>query len=131
MARHRNAAANVRLLKVGETVRHALSRILLVEEFSDPDLAGVSITVTQACVSPGLRNATVYVIPLGGDNEEKVIEGLNRAAGFLRGRLAHEVRLKYSPKLDFSLDASFNEAQRIEKILASPAVRRDLEAKDD
>ena len=131
MARQRNAEAIVRLLRVGETVRHALSRIMLRQEFTDPDLAGVSVTVTQANVSSDLRNATIYVIPLGGTNEAEVIEALNRAAGFLRGRLASEVRLKYLPKLQFELDGSFNEARRIEELLASPAVKRDLEGKSD
>ena len=137
MTRHRKdtrsgKAPSQRQLRVGEEIRHALSEILRRAHFRDPVLAEASVTVTEARVSPDLRNATVFVMPLGGDIEP-VVEALNRASAFLRGQLADAVRLKYMPKLNFVHDESFDEANRIDALLHSEAVRRDLDpaARDD
>lgn len=126
MAKERSGG-NVRLLRVGENIRHALSDILSRDEVQDPELVGVPITVSEVQVSPDLRHAIVYVVPLGGERAPEVVQALNRAAAFLRGRLAGAVHLKYLPKLVFRLDETFAEADRVERILRSEKVRRDLE----
>jgi ribosome-binding factor A len=115
-----------RQLRAGELVRHALMDILMREEFNDPDLHGKSITVTEVRVSPDLKHATAFAAPLGGQDMAKTVEALNRAAGFLRGRLAREVELRYTPQVRFVADDSYDEARRIDQLLASPRVRRDL-----
>ena len=115
-------------LRAGELVRHALTDILAREEFADPALRGKSITITEVRCSPDLKHATAFCAPLGGktDDMAKTAEALNRAAGFLRGRLAREVELRAVPSLRFVADDSYDEARRIDELLASPAVRRDL-----
>ena len=120
-----------RLLRVGENIRHALSEILSREELQDEALKGVSVTVTEVRCSPDLRNATVYVMPLGGVHEQDVVDGLNRCSKFLRGQLSRQVRMKYLPKLKFQADSSFGEADHIEKLLHSPRVARDLGPRDE
>lgn len=119
--------ANVRLLRVGESVRHAVADILAREEFRDPDLRGVSVTVSEVRVSADLRNATVFVLPLAGAEADKVLAALNRVGGFIRHRLGNEIRLKYLPHLTFELDESFSEAERIRRLLDSDKVRQDLD----
>ena len=119
-----------RQLRVGEMLRHALSEILREREIRDPDLEGVSVTVTQVKPSPDMRHATVFVQPLGGENAEGIVEALNRHRGFLRGELGHTIELKFTPELRFMEDTSFAEAQRIERILHSEKVARDLKAQD-
>jgi ribosome-binding factor A len=116
-----------RQARVGEVLRHALAGVLTRVDLRDPDLAGISITVTQVTVSPDLRNATAWVVPLGGRLEAEVVAALNRCARFLRGQLGHEVALKYTPRLRFALDASFDEGARIDRLLARPDVAGDLE----
>jgi ribosome-binding factor A len=122
-----------RPLRVGEEVRHALSHILTYEmdRLDDPDLYGKSVTVTEVRISPDLRNATAFVVPLGatvdGTEAAPLIKALNRAAGYFRGMLAREVRLQFSPTIRFKLDETFDEASRIEALLHDPAVARDLE----
>ena len=120
-----------RLLRVGENIRHALAGILSREDLQDPDLEGVSITVTEVRCSPDLRNATVYIMPLGGNGEQEVADALNRCSRFLRGQLSRQVRMKYLPRLKFIVDASFGEADHIERLLHSPKVDQDLERRDD
>ncbi|WP_138378958.1 30S ribosome-binding factor RbfA [Luteithermobacter gelatinilyticus] len=120
-----------RLLRVGENIRHALAGILSREDLQDPDLEGVSITVTEVRCSPDLRNATVYIMPLGGNGEQEVADALNRCSRFLRGQLSRQVRMKYLPRLKFIVDASFGEADHIERLLHSPKVAQDLERRDD
>jgi ribosome-binding factor A len=109
-------------------LRHALSDILRERDIRDPDLEGVSVTVTQVKPSPDMRHATVFVQPLGGANAEAIVEALNRHRGFLRGELGHAIELKFTPELRFVEDTSFAEAQRIERILHSERVARDLKA---
>src|SRR5258707_14559670 len=120
-----------RQLRVGELLRHALSDILLQSEIRDPELAGVSVTVTQVKPSPDMRHATVFVEPLGGVNAAGTIAALNRHRGFLRGELGRGIELKFTPELRFVEDTSFAEAERIARILHSEKVARDLAAPDD
>ena len=119
-----------RQLRVGEMLRHALSDILREREIRDPDLEGVSVTVTQVKPSPDMRHATVFVEPLGGKNADAIVEALNRHRGFLRGELGRTIELKFTPELRFVEDTSFAEAQRIEQILHSEKVARDLKTPD-
>lgn len=115
-----------RQLRVGEEVRHALAWILERGDIRDPVLASVAITVTEVRISPDLRHATVFVMPLGGREEPAVIAALSRAKGFLRRRIAQSVHLKFVPDLIFRIDGSFEEADRITRMLKEPAVSRDL-----
>lgn len=117
-----------RQLRVGEVLRHALSDILLARDIRDPELEGVSVTVTQVKPSPDMRHATVFVEPLGGKNADIIVEALNRHRGFLRGELGRTIELKFTPELRFVEDTSFAEAQRIEQILHSEKVARDLKS---
>jgi len=119
-----------RQLRAGELIRHALTDILAREEFNDPALYGKSITITEVRISPDLKNATAFAAPLGGEEMAKVVEALNRAASFLRGRLSREVDLRYTPILRFIPDDSYDEARRIDELLASERVRRDLDHKN-
>jgi ribosome-binding factor A len=116
--------------RVGEALRHALAALLRGGEFRDPGLQDVSITVTEVQVSPDLRNANVFVMPLGGTNAAEVA-GLERSAGFLKGRLARLLPLRVAPSLMFTLDPAFDQAARITRLLASPEVARDLEPRGD
>jgi ribosome-binding factor A len=108
-----------RQLRVGEELRHALATIVERGELRDPDLAGHPLTVTEVRASPDLRNATVYVVPLGGGDAGPIVAALNRAKSFLRRRVAGEVRLKFAPDLKFEADTSFDQAERIEELLKS------------
>jgi ribosome-binding factor A len=120
-----------RQLRVGEALRHALAEILFRNEIQDPDLAGVSVTVTQVKPSPDMRYATVYCEPLGGQNAKEIVAALNRHKGFLRGEMGHRLTMKFTPELRFVEDESFAEALKIDTILRSPLVQRDLAAPPD
>ena len=115
-----------RQLRVGEQIRHALSRILARGELRDPILSTTPITVSEVRCAADLKLATVYVMPLGGQNTDDVIAALKRAGAFLRGQVAREVRLKYTPGLRFMADETFEEASRINSLLRRPEVMRDL-----
>jgi len=119
--------ASQRRLRVGEELRHVLARILREGECRDPALDDTSITVTEVRVSPDLRNATAFVMPLGGANAAEVVVALKRCAVFLKGVLAREVQLRNAPNLTFALDDSFEQAARISVLLTRPEVARDLE----
>ena len=121
-----NAGPSQRQLRVGETLRHALAEILLRGDIRDPDLFGVSVTITQVIPSGDMRHATVYCEPLGGKNAEKIVAALNRHKAYLRGEMGHMIALKFTPELRFIEDKSFAEAERIETILKSPRVQQDL-----
>lgn len=109
-----------RQLRVGELLRHALSEVLERDSVRDPDLAGVSVTVSEVRVSADLRNATAYVMPLGGAADcETVVAALRRAAPFLRHGVAGRISLKYVPTLTFEPDTSFDYAGRIDTLLKS------------
>ena len=120
-----------RQLRVGETVRHAVADILAHGDVHDPDLEGHIITVPEVRMSPDLKLATIYVMPLGGRDTDTVIAALERNKKFLRGEIAHRVNLKFAPDLRFRVDERFDEAERIEKLLRTPAVQRDLAPDSD
>jgi ribosome-binding factor A len=120
-----------RQLRVGEAVRHALADILLHGSAHDPDLEGHIITVPEVRMSPDLKLATIYVMPLGGRDTEIVLAALDRNRKFLRGEVARRVNLKFAPDIRFRVDDRFDEAERIEKLLRTPAVRRDLAPDQD
>jgi ribosome-binding factor A len=120
------AGPSQRQLRAGELIRHALVDILREEEIADPDLAGVSVTVTEVRMSPDLRHAFAFIEPLGGQEAERVVAGLNRHARFLRGRLGREIDMKFTPDLKFAHDESFTEAARMDALFRDPRVARDL-----
>jgi ribosome-binding factor A len=115
-----------RQLRVGELVRHAMAEILSQGSVHDPDLEGHIVTVPEVRMSPDLKLATIYVMPLGGRDIERVIAALERNKKFLRGEVARRVNLKFAPDIRFHVDQRFEEAERIEKLLRTPAVQRDL-----
>ena len=125
--RHSTKAPSQRQLRVGEELRHALAHILARGDLRDPALADVTVTVTEVRVSPDLKNATAFVVPLGGAGLKAAVTALNRAAGFLRTQLAGEVELRHLPRIAFAGDHSFDEAGRVREILDRPRVRRDLQ----
>lgn len=135
MPRHHSPSSqkgpSQRQLRVGEMLRHALADILRQIEIRDPELEGKSITVTQVKPSPDMRHATAFVEPLGGRDAETIVTALNRHRGLLRGELGRTIALKFTPELRFVEDTSFAEAERIERILHSEKVARDLAAPDD
>jgi ribosome-binding factor A len=120
-----------RQLRVGEQVRHAIAEILAQGSVHDADLEGHIITVPEVRMSPDLKLATVYVMPLGGRDTEIVLAALERNKKFLRGEVARRVNLKFAPDLRFRVDERFDEAERIEKLLRTPAVQKDLEQDPD
>ncbi|MDB9703296.1 30S ribosome-binding factor RbfA [Rhodospirillales bacterium] len=126
MSRQTSRAPTQRQLRVGEEVRHAIASALERGEVRDPAIKGVAITVTEVRLSPDLKNATAYVVPLGGGDASEVVEALNRASGFLRGWVGRNVRLRHIPRVSFEADISFDEAQRIENALKNPHVARDI-----
>ena len=117
-----------RQLRVGELIRHALSEMLTRGDVHDPVLEGRLITVPEVRMSPDLRMATIYVMPLGGRDEKAVLAALERNKKYLRGEIARRVNLKFAPEIRFRLDERFDEAERIEKLLRTPAVKRDLDS---
>ena len=118
-----------RQLRVGEMLRHALADVLRRSDIRDPELAGVSVTVTQVKPSSDMRYATVFVEPLGGKNADVVVKALNRNKGYLRGEMGRQIALKFTPELRFVEDTSFAEAEKIETLLKSERVARDLAQK--
>ena len=120
-----------RQLRVGETVRHAIADILAHGSVHDADLEGHIITVPEVRMSPDLKLATIYVMPPGGHDEKSVLAALDRNKRFLRGEIAHRVNLKFAPDIRFRIDERFDEARRIEDLLRSPEVARDLDSKEE
>lgn len=120
-----------RALRAGEVIRHAIADILSRGEVHDPVIEGHMITVPEVRMSPDLKLATIYVMPLGGRDEQAVVEALERNKRFLRGEIAHRVNLKFAPDIRFRLDERFDEAERVEKLLRTPKVQRDLKDADD
>lgn len=118
---------SVRLLRVGEQVRHALSDILMRGDVHDPVLASHSVSVTEVRMSPDLRHATVFVKSLLGADEAEVMAALKRNGRYLKGEVARRVNTKYAAELKFLADESFDEGGRIDALLRSPNVSRDLE----
>jgi ribosome-binding factor A len=125
---HRDQASggSQRQLRVGELIRHELAEMLSRGDIHDPVIEGHMITVPEVRVTPDLRLATIYVMPLGGRDLEAVIEALERNKRYVRGVIAQRVNLKFAPEIRFHIDERFEEAERIEKLLRTPAVQRDL-----
>ena len=122
---------SVRLLKVGEQVRHILSELLTRGEVHDLVLAAHSVSVTEVRMSPDLRHAMVFVKPLLGANEADVLKALRTNTAYFQREVAGRLKLKYAPKLKFTGDESFDVAAKIETLLADPKVARDLEGPED
>ena len=118
---------SVRLLKVGERVRHVLSEILARQQVHDDTLGAHTVSVTEVRMSPDLRQARVYVKPLLGGDEEQVLTALRRNTAYFQREVAQRLGLKFAAKLKFTADESFDEAGRIESLLADPRVARDLQ----
>jgi ribosome-binding factor A len=127
--RHAPAASgpNQRQLRVGEVIRRALSDILARGETHDPELARTSITVAEVRVSPDLRHATAFVLPLGGVNTAGVVKALGRNRAELRRLVTAQIDLRFSPELSFEADTRFDQMDRTRDLLRSPAVARDLD----
>ena len=127
---HRDTASgpSQRALRAGEVIRHAIADILSRGEVHDPVIQGHLITVPEVRMSPDLKLATIYVMPLGGRDAKAVLDALERNKRFLRGEIAHRVNLKFAPDIRFRIDERFDEAARIEKLLRAPQVQRDLQA---
>jgi len=119
-----------RQLRVGELVRHALAEMLTRGEVHDPVLEGHIITVPEVRMTADLRLATIYVMPLGGRDADEVVAAFERHKKFLRAELAHRINLKFAPDIRFRVDERFAEAERIDKLLHSPEVKRDLDQED-
>jgi ribosome-binding factor A len=120
-----------RQLRVGELVRHALADMLTRGAVHDPVIQGHLITVPEVRMTADLRLATIYVVPFGGRDAEAVLAALERNKRFLRGEIARHVNLKFAPEIRFRIDERFDEAERIEKLLRTPAVQRDLNDNTD
>ena len=125
------AMPSQRQLRVGELVRHALADMLARGEVHDPVIEGHLITVPEVRMTADLRLATIYVMPLGGRDTDAVMAALERNKRYLRGEIARQVNLKFAPEIRFRVDERFDEAERIERLLRTPAVQRDLADKDD
>ena len=120
-----------RQLRVGELIRHELADMLSRGEVHDPVLEAHMITVPEVRMSPDLRLATIYIMPLGGRDEGEVLSALDRNKRYVRGEIARRVNLKFAPEIRFRIDERFDEAERIEKLLRTPEVRRDLSGDKD
>jgi ribosome-binding factor A len=130
MAHHQTSTPenrSVRLLKVGEQVRHVISDLLTRQMVHDLVLSAHSVSVTEVRMSPDLRHATVFAKPLLGEDEEIVLKALRTHTAYFQKEVAGKLKLKYAPKIKFLPDESFDEATRIDALLASPVVRRDIE----
>ena len=120
-----------RQLRVGELVRHALAEMLTRGDVHDPVIEKHLITVPEVQMTPDLRLATIYLMPLGGRDTDAVLAAFERNKRFLRGEIAHHVNLKFAPDIRFRIDQRFDEAERIEKLLRTPQVQRDLSNKTE
>ena len=129
--RHRPTGPSQRMLRVGELVRHALAGLFARGEIEDDLLAGKVITVPEVRMSPDLKLASAYVMPLGGEQAAEIVAALNRHARFIRGRIAPELDLKFAPEVRFFVDETFEEFGKIDAILRSERVQRDLHSDDD
>ena len=128
--REHSPGPSQRALRVGELIRHALSDMLTRGDVHDPVLEGHLVTVPEVRMTADLRLATIYVMPLGGRDIQQVLDALERNKRFLRGEIAHRVKFKFAPEIRFRVDERFDEAERIEKLLRTPAVQRDLKQED-
>lgn len=118
---------STRQLRAGELIRRALIEVLAEGHLRDPALAGASVTVSEARLSPDMKHAFAFVLPLGGLDGPEIVAALRRARSFLRGEVARRVDLRHAPELHFELDRSFDEGAKLETLLRSEPVRRDLD----
>jgi len=131
MRKPESSTPGQRGLRVGELIRHAIAELLQRGDIHDPAFEGVIVTVPEVRMSPDLKNATVFIVPLGGKNGDAIIEAFDRHSKYLRGVIAKKVNLRYAPILRFRLDESFDEGQRIDALLRRPEVRRDLDGDEE
>ena len=138
MARHKSnhrdnapGCGSQRQLRVGELVRHAIADMLARGDVHDPVIEGHLITVPEVRMTADLRLATIYVMPLAGRDTDAVLTAFDRHKKFLRAEIAHRINLKFAPDIRFRIDERFAEAERIDKLLRSPEVKRDLEKDED
>ncbi len=134
MAKHKDTsgkAPSQRMLRMGELVRHALAEVFARGDVHDPVLETHVITIPEVAMTPDLRHATAYVMPLGGKDERAVIDALNRNKKYLRGVIAKKVQAKFAPDLHFRIDERFDRADQIDKLLKQPEVQRDLKREDE
>ena len=129
--REQSAGASQRQLRVGELIRHEFADMLARGDVHDAVIEGHMITVPEVRVSADLRLATIYIMPLGGHEEKEVLDALERNSRYVRGEIARRVNLKFAPEIRFRIDERFDEAERIEKLLRTPAVQRDLKRGDE
>ena len=115
-----------RQLRVGELVRHAMAELLTRGDVHDPVIEGHLITVPEVRMTPDLRLATIYIMPLAGRDADAVVAAFERNKKFLRGEIAHAINLKFAPDIRFRIDERFAEAERIDRLLRAPEVKRDL-----
>ena len=120
-----------RMLRVGELVRHALAAMFARGDVEDDALRGAVITVPEVRMTPDLKIANAYVMPLGGQHAEEIVAALNRHRKFIRGRVAPQINMKFAPELRFFVDDTFEEASRIDSLLRSERVQRDLDGDED
>ena len=111
-----NTSKSQRQYKVGELIRKTLVEVFEKVEIRDPDLTNVSITISEVSISPDLKAATVYVMPLGGDGQDNVLSGLRRASSFLRSKIAKIIQLRSVPRLDFKIDTAFDNSNNLNKV---------------
>ena len=135
MARHqhreKSRGDSQRQLRVSELIRHELADMLSRGDIHDAVVETHMITVPEVRMSPDLRLATIYIMPLGGRDENDVLAALDRNKRYVRGEIARRVNLKFAPEIRFRIDERFDEAERIEKLLRTPDVRRDLGEKKE
>ena len=128
---HKHAEPSQRMLRVGELVRHALSDMFMRGDIIDPVIETATITVPEVRMTPDLKLAKAYVMPLGGVHADEIVKALNHHAKFIRGDVGRRINLKYAPEIRFYVDDTFEEADRIENLLRSDRVRKDLRADED
>lgn len=122
----KNNAPSQRQLRVGEELRHALSEIFMRGETGDPEIDEAHLTVSEVRASPDLKNATVFILPLGGERKNEIIALVQDYDSMLRKLLSNKVHLKYTPRLTFRLDSTYDEASKIDRLLRQPKVQRDV-----
>ena len=126
----RPSGPNQRMLRVGELVRHALAAIFARGDIDDDALRGAVITVPEVRMTNDLKIANAYIMPLGGMHAEEIVAALNRHRKFVRGRVAPQINMKFAPEVRFYVDDTFEEASRIDSLLRSDKVQRDLDDED-
>jgi ribosome-binding factor A len=131
-AHHQQAGEpSQRMLRVAELIRHTMSELLVRAPMGDPVLESRVITIPEVRMSPDLKVATIYVMPLGGHRIGEVMAALDRHKKFLRGEIAHRINLRFAPDIRFKADPRFEYDAKIDALLASPEVKRDLDKKGD